>query len=121
MQTHPSSSPTPHEDNRSAELCHRGVFQSMNGSGQIRFRFYGLVSVSVNCPTRIARFLRSEWGAFADATQAGTPDIIARWGVGPREVPEHHAEDALRRTGGWYKGCFWRALVARDGRGATVH
>src|SRR5947209_8047839 len=92
----------------------------MKDDGEIPFDFYGLISLSVCCPTRIARFLRSEWGAFATTVPAGRADILARWATGPRPGIGGYAQRAVRRTGGWYKGCFWRAAVSEGENGTTV-
>ena len=92
----------------------------MRENGEILFDFYGLVSLSVQCPPRIAGFLRSEWGAFSAAGPANRADITARWASSARGGSGMSPQRLSRRTGGWYKGCFWRAIVSESQSGTTV-
>ena len=86
----------------------------MRENGEILLNFYGLVSLSVHCPPRIARFLRSEWGAFSASESPGRFDITIRWARVPNGRGGGDVRRRVQRAGGWYKGCFWRATVSES-------
>src|SRR2546426_11080311 len=88
----------------------------MKSQSEIMLDFYGAASLHVSGPPRMIKFLRSEWEAFEVEVHRSDPDIVAEWnGVIVRGAPDRDGTE-LKRAGGWYKGCFWRATV-RGGNG----
>ncbi len=87
---------------------------------ELSLSFYGLVLLHVRAPAPIITFLRSEWGQFEVSSPNDTPDAVAIWGYQLRPEPIVGAEARTEQLGGWYKGCFWRALLVRDGKRMAV-
>ena len=88
----------------------------MKSQSEILLDFYGAASLHVSGPPKMIKFLRSEWAAFEVEAQRSDPDIVAEWNGGiVRGAPDRDGTE-LKRAGGWYKGCFWRATV-RGGNG----
>src|SRR3989442_5779377 len=77
--------------------------------------FYGLVGVRVSGPPSIVSFLGSEWQQFRVTGDDQHPDIVATWGTRRRYFDGAPLRSGRRRIGGWYRGCFWRAVVAENG------